>query len=55
MGSAFGCISRKDLENASATDVGLYVQSDILFPSILGNESKKGKAFRACNAWYKIK
>jgi hypothetical protein len=31
------------------------VQSDILFPSILGNESKKGKAFRACNAWYKIK
>jgi hypothetical protein len=25
MGSAFGCISRIDLENASATDVGLYV------------------------------
>jgi hypothetical protein len=25
MGSAFGCISRTDLENASATEVGLYV------------------------------
>jgi hypothetical protein len=25
MGSAFGCITRTDLENASATDVGLCV------------------------------